>query len=100
MGEFTLGLPPSRSSDWLADIRRALDDDWVAPLRDAGVTYRTELLEGGAVSTVLATADREQADAIVVGKPVRGALSEHLSSSLAADLLHHSHRPVIVVPLA
>ncbi len=98
VGELMLGLPPSRPVDWISQIREMLDGDWCDPLRAAGLTVRTEVVERSACPALLEIADREDADAIVVGKRARGFLSEHLSGTVAADLVHHSHRPVIVVP--
>jgi nucleotide-binding universal stress UspA family protein len=98
LGEFVLGLPPSRGVDWLPEIRQALEDQWCAPLRTAGVTYRATVVEGSAVAALLDTVRREHADAIVIGKAPRRFLSEHLLGSVAADLVHHASVPVIVVP--
>ena len=98
VGELMLGLPPSWPVDWISQIREMLDGPWSEPLRKAGLTVRTEVVERAACPALIETAEREDADAIVVGKRTRGFLSEHLSAPLAADLVHHSHRPVIVVP--
>jgi nucleotide-binding universal stress UspA family protein len=98
-GAFMLGLPPSRGGDWMPDIRRALDGPWTEPLRAAHLAYRTMLLEENPVGALLDMARREDADAIVVGKSAHGFLSEHLLGGVAADLLHHSSLPIIVVPL-
>jgi nucleotide-binding universal stress UspA family protein len=93
-----LGLPPSRSVDWLPDMRRALDGPWTEPLRAAQLPHRTVLLEEPPVRALLDVARREDADAIVVGKPAHGFLSEHRLGGVAADLVHHASVPVIVVP--
>jgi nucleotide-binding universal stress UspA family protein len=98
IGELVLGLPPSRSVDWIHQVREALEGEWSRPLRDAGVPVRCEVLEAAPVRALIDIADREDAAAIVVGKRARGFLSEHVLGSVAADLVHHSHRPVIVVP--
>ena len=99
-GAFVLGLPPSRAADWMPEIRRALEERWCAPLRDAGVPFRTHLLSGSPAPAIVDLARREDAEAIVVGKPARSFLSEHLLGSVAADLVHHAAIPVIVVPFA
>jgi len=97
-GAFMLGLPPSRTSDWLPEIRAALEERWVAPLRDARVPYRALVVNRPPVTALIETAQREHADAIVVGKPNHGFLSEHVLGSLATDLVHHAQIPIIVVP--
>jgi nucleotide-binding universal stress UspA family protein len=98
IGAFLLGLPPSRSGNWLPDIKRALEGPWSEPLRAAHLPYRTVLVEESAAQALLDIARREDADAIVVGKPAHGFLSEHLLGSVAADLVHHASVPVVVVP--
>jgi nucleotide-binding universal stress UspA family protein len=48
--------------------------------------------------TLLALADEHQAAAIVAGARGRGAISSALLGSTSAGLVHHSRRPVLVVP--
>jgi nucleotide-binding universal stress UspA family protein len=98
IGELFLGLPPSRSVEWIGRIRSALAEQWTRPIRQAGIPTRCEVLEMAPVPGLIEIADRENAEAIVVGKRARGSLSEHLLGSVAADLVHHSRRPVVVVP--
>lgn len=98
IGELFLGLPPSRGVEWVGQVRSALAEQWSRPIRQAGTPIRCEVLEMAPVPGLIELADREDAEAIVVGKRARGFLSEHLLGSVAADLVHHSRRPVVVVP--
>jgi nucleotide-binding universal stress UspA family protein len=50
--------------------------------------------------TILATAQRLGADAIVVGTRGRGGLRSTLLGSVSHDLVQHADRPVMVIPSA
>ncbi|MFN8025561.1 MAG: universal stress protein [Acidimicrobiia bacterium] len=73
------------------EIRARLDGEWIAPLRDAGVAHRTELVDGSPVAVLLAVADDVDADLVVVGS--RGVEASPASSSGArAPNSHSTHR--------
>ena len=64
----------------------------------AGVTARGELVDGRPVDGLLAAADEHDAAMIVVGHHGEGPLRGALIGATANKLLHHSERPVLVVP--
>ena len=59
----------------------------------------SEVAIGNPVATILETADRLDADVIVMGTHSKGALEHALLGSVAEKVLHKSTRPVFVVPL-
>ncbi len=83
--------------EWRSDTERVLEKDWCTPLREAGVPFRGRTVEGGP-RALLGTANREHADAIIVGRRGRGGLVELVLGSFSHHLVHHSSLPVIVVP--
>lgn len=62
----------------------------------AGVEVRFEVLAGPPGETLRRFAEDQDMDLIVVGRRGRG-LSPHLLGSVASDLIHHAHVPVLVV---
>ena len=83
--------------EFLASIKVELDD-WCTPLDDAGVTYRTEVLEGPPEVSLNAVAARENADLIVVGKRGHGGFVEAVMGSVPHALAHMADRPLVVIP--
>jgi nucleotide-binding universal stress UspA family protein len=68
--------------------------------REAGFTAEPHALQGKpkAWPTLLAKADEIDAAAIVIGSRGEGEVKSALLGSVSAGLLHHTHRPVLVVP--
>jgi nucleotide-binding universal stress UspA family protein len=92
-------VPQSALDERLAAVDRAVKGDYCAPLRAAGVTYQTRILEGAA-STVLAEVAAEvDAQLIVVGTRALHAFGEFFLGSTSHALTQHSPVPIIVVPL-
>lgn len=82
---------------WREELRGRLEA-WCAPLREAGVDYRAELIDDDAVEAVLRTADENHADLIVVGAQGHGAVLDRLLGWVPYKLAHHAHVPVVIVP--
>jgi nucleotide-binding universal stress UspA family protein len=72
----------------------------VRGLRAAGVDAdpRVEQSDGSIARTVLAVAERIDADAVVVGTRGRGAAKSALLGSVSHALVQHADRTVVVVP--
>jgi nucleotide-binding universal stress UspA family protein len=85
-----------------AEMRRALEEDWSAPLVTSGVSYRTIMPEGPPVMALLDVATSEEVDLIVVGRRGSGSggTKEVLLGSTSHQLVERAHRPVLVVPPA
>jgi NADH:ubiquinone oxidoreductase subunit F (NADH-binding)/nucleotide-binding universal stress UspA family protein len=84
---------------WRATAELAISHEWIAPLVASGVKVRTSIIEGQhPVSALARAAEDEDAGLLLVG--TRG-LSDVLGRRLGrvpVQLVHHTHRPVILVP--
>lgn len=79
-----------------------LETEITATLAGAPITWSTRALAGGPYRELARLADELDAVMIVVGtrRPgFRGTLREFLSGSVAVQLAHHQHRPVVVIPV-
>jgi nucleotide-binding universal stress UspA family protein len=90
------GVPVAYDPEVRADLT-ALVEDWCAPLRDAGVPYRTDLTDGGVAGRLMEIADEIDAAMIVVGRRGKGGFAELMLGSVPHQLSHHCRRPVLIV---
>jgi nucleotide-binding universal stress UspA family protein len=83
---------------WRRDLERQLRSTWVAPLRAAGIRCECRFVEAeSTVDGLVAVADREQVDLIVVG--TRG--HRHATNRVLGGVSYtRAHQPVVVVPAA
>jgi nucleotide-binding universal stress UspA family protein len=93
-----LGISQSRFSSWRNDLRQELEQDWCAPLRAAGLPYRAHLEGASASGALMAVADREDADLIVVGAHGHGGCEDRGLGSVSYKVSHRAHQPVVIVP--
>lgn len=80
----------------------ALADHLAGLLDGSGIRWSTEEVSGEPALALGRLAESLGADFIVVGtrRPgVRGGLQEFFTGSMAANLAHRQHRPVVVVPV-
>jgi len=70
----------------------------VSELRERGVTARPLLVEGTTVETILAQADRLQADLVVIGSHGHAALHRFLIGSTTDALVRRCPRMLVLVP--
>jgi nucleotide-binding universal stress UspA family protein len=75
-------------------------DAGAADARDAGLDAagRALLCDGQVWATIVDAADGQDAQAIVVGSRGLSPLKSALLGSVANGILHHSSRPVVVIP--
>ena len=64
---------------------------------DRGIAVETRLLHGEPIDEIVAFADSEDADMIVVGSRGHGAVASALLGSVSLGVMHESRRPVLVV---
>lgn len=80
------------------EVRALLENEWTAVLRSSGVRHRCLVVEGNPVLALMATADEQHADLVVVGPRGTGGFPGLQLGSTSHQLLQHSHRPVAIVP--
>jgi nucleotide-binding universal stress UspA family protein len=66
-------------------------------LEAAGVAATTEVRSGDALDEILAYADEQDADLIVVGSSTRGRLASATLGNVPLNLVQRSKRPVMIV---
>ena len=96
--QFWRDITPDTMTNWRSQLRRDLESEWCAPLRDAGVRFRTCLVEGPPAPTLVRAAEDEDADLIVLGLHSGGAFADRLLGNVASKVTHRATRPVVVVP--
>ncbi len=80
------------------EIQRRFETTWCAPLDREGVRSRRLIRDGNPVSVVLAVADEEDADLVVLGSRGLGGYPEQLLGSTSTQVAQRSTRPVTIVP--
>ena len=64
--------------------------------KKAGIKYRCEVLEGRAVDTILAHAEDEKSELIVLGASGHSAVTRWLLGSTAERVVRHAHCAVLI----
>ena len=82
---------------YLDDVRHLLDR-WTKALHDAGVPYKTQLVQGDPAIELLQIADAVDAYAIVVGSRKHPTLHDLIIGGTAHKLVNRARRPVVLVP--
>jgi nucleotide-binding universal stress UspA family protein len=93
-----LGMSAASLGPWRDQLRRELEEDWCAPLRAAGLPFRAQLEGASASAGLMAVADREDADLIVVGAHGHGGFEDRVLGSVSYKVSHRAHQPVVIVP--
>lgn len=94
----TAGGAPESSQAHRADIAARLAGEWCQPLAAAGVAHRAVVADGNPVLGLLAEAEREGADLVVVGRRGSGALPGLELGSTSRELVERAPVAVVVVP--
>jgi len=92
------GLGVAREGPWRKHLREQLEQQWCAPLRIAGLPFSARFEEAPASAALMAVADREDADLIVVGAHGHGGFEDRVLGSVSYKVSHRAHQPVVIVP--
>ncbi len=98
----SLSINPDLGDEAVEVFDPAMRSAIAAVLEDRDVSWSVRALAGGPAQELARVADEFDAAMIVVGTHeagVRGSLHEFFNGSVAAQLAHRQHRPVVVVPL-
>ncbi|HLW17830.1 MAG TPA: universal stress protein [Actinomycetota bacterium] len=83
---------------WRKELLKLMEEEWCKPLADAGIHFSAEVIEQDPAQAIIAVADRENADMIVVGRRGRGGFAELVLGSVSHRLAHHAHQPLVIIP--
>ena len=98
-GIVAYGLTPvTVPEEWVTDVRRLFENEWTAPLKNAGVRYRTIFDEGTPAQRLIGIANDEHVDLIVTGNRGLGGFRELVLGSVSQQLVLHAHVPVVIIP--
>jgi nucleotide-binding universal stress UspA family protein len=95
--EFVMSVPPL-PAEAVHDLRRHFELEWCRPLRDAGVAYRSYVVEEGAAHALVRVAEREHADLLVVGAHGHASFTDRLLGSVSYTVSHAAPCPVVIIP--
>ena len=90
--------PAAPPESWRAGVRDVVEHTWCAPLEDAGVPHRIEVVDGHPVDVLLRVADREDAALVVLGARGVGSHEERALGSTSLRVLQAARAPTLVVP--
>jgi nucleotide-binding universal stress UspA family protein len=93
------GAPAVPSESCRDELAEVFENDWCAPLRASGISYRARLVAGDPVRALLSTAAEEDAGTIVVGTRGHREFAAVPLGSTSFQLVMGADRPVLVVPL-
>ncbi len=100
--EVATSIDPDLADDAELVFPAALEAEMAATLAEAPCRWSTRALAGGPYRELARLADELDAAMIVVGtrKPgFRGSIHGFFSGSVAVQLAHRQHRPVVVIPV-
>lgn len=100
--EIATSIDPDLADDTALEFDPALESVIAETLAGTGVRWSARALAGGPSAELTRLADELDAAMIVVGTRqagFRGTMHEFFSGSVAVQLAHHQHRPIVVVPL-
>jgi nucleotide-binding universal stress UspA family protein len=98
VGEWLMSVAQIDFQQIERERRELLKGPWTAPLRDAGVSFRTQLLVGDPIDAVLSAADEQDADLVVIGKTGHDRIGSSLLGGTAMKLAHRTKRPLLLIP--
>lgn len=98
----SMSLDPDMPESRHEKIDPALRSELAAVLDGGNIRWSARALAGGPAQELARLANELDAKMIVVGtreRGMRGTLREFVNGSVAVQLAHRQHRPVVVIPL-
>lgn len=97
--EFATDLSPATMTNWRHDLEQALAGPWTDAARATGASVQTIVAEDQSPAAgIVSTAERVQADVVVLGAHGRGNLADRLLGSTTYTVAHRSRVPVVIIP--
>jgi nucleotide-binding universal stress UspA family protein len=97
-------LADSSAGEALVIVEETIDDLALEARHDAeqqlgpiGVKWSFVVREGDPAQEILAVAHEQKATLVVVGATIHGSIASLLVSSVAAQLVHHSDLPLLII---
>lgn len=91
-------VPPFEPDTIREQLRTQFQEEWCAPLLEAGIEYERRFVVEEPASALLAAAEKEAAALIALGAHGRSGWSAHVLGSVTAKVVHHAGCPVAVIP--
>ncbi len=82
------------------EIQERFESTWCEPLRTAGVAHRCVVHDGEPVSIILALAEEESVDLVVLGSRGHNRHPDLVLGSTSLQVAQRSHIPVTIIPAA
>jgi nucleotide-binding universal stress UspA family protein len=97
LSEFALTVPPL-PSDSERRIQDVFENDWCAPLTEAGLELHPRLVHENDARALLDVAAKEHPAAMVIGKEPHHSLADFFAVSPLHRVIHEIPCPLIIVP--
>lgn len=98
----SMPIDPDTTAEASAEFAPELHTRIASTLDGSAVEWSTRALAGAPAHELARLAEAVEAQMIIVGvrrTGIKGSLHEFFNGSVAIQLAHHQHRPVVVVPL-
>jgi nucleotide-binding universal stress UspA family protein len=87
-------------TNWRDALKVEVNGPWTARAREAGAVVRTRIVEHDSVpGGLLAAAEEEDADLVVLGTHGHGNFADRLLRSTTYKVAHRAKTPVVIVPI-
>jgi len=97
--ELALDVSPASVTNWRRTLQADVAGRWTEAARAAGARVRAYVVEAdSAAAGLLAAADEEKADLLVLGAHGQGTLADRLLGATTYRVAHRAHIPVVVIP--
>lgn len=82
--------------EYRAGVTEKFEDNWCLPLNESGLRSQKIVVDGNPITTLLAIAEEEEVDMIILGS--RTHTIDSFLGSTCHQIIERSHIPIMVVP--